>query len=295
MALGSGNDGAGRRGLAADAAFERVLLESARDDGPPDGATTAAWAKLSASLGPALAGPERCLAPQGAGGAGHALAAKWALLGALAGSALTASWFSLRPSPGPAPVAATAATAASAAPGAPGVDREPAPAAPPSSAARAAPPAPPLPPPVTPPAPSTRALPVRGATAPRAAERRRPRTTPPVAAAAAAPSSAAPAGSTPGSPAGVPAPPSTLEREVRALDAVRTALADERPGRALRLVASYRSDFPDGALAREADLFEIEAYLAQGDRVAAEQHADAFLLHHPTDVHAARARALLRR
>jgi hypothetical protein len=88
-------------------------------------------------------------------------------------------------------------------------------------------------------------------------------------------------------------PTSTLDAEVAALDAVRTAIAAAAFQRALRLIEQYRQDFPAGELARDADVFEIETLTAQGERGEATRQAERFLARYPNDPHLARVRGLV--
>jgi outer membrane protein assembly factor BamD (BamD/ComL family) len=86
---------------------------------------------------------------------------------------------------------------------------------------------------------------------------------------------------------------STLEREVALLDAVRSALTQSDFDRSLELIAQYRREFEHGELARDADVFEIEAFTGRGERARAVRAAEAFLRRHPQDPHASRLRALI--
>src|SRR5450432_3377545 len=97
--------------------FERLLLESARADEQP-GDVTGAWLRFGAALGGAAAASAPLLHTS-AGHAGaaalqrtaRASAAKWLVLGALAGSALTALGMSHGPAregSAPAPVSSAA-------------------------------------------------------------------------------------------------------------------------------------------------------------------------------------------
>ncbi|MET0412785.1 MAG: hypothetical protein ABW217_15885, partial [Polyangiaceae bacterium] len=85
---------------------------------------------------------------------------------------------------------------------------------------------------------------------------------------------------------------STLEREVALLDAVRSALTASDFGAALSLIAEYRQQFERGELARDADVFEVEAFAGQGERARAARAAQKFLRLYPRDPHATRLRAL---
>jgi outer membrane protein assembly factor BamD (BamD/ComL family) len=76
---------------------------------------------------------------------------------------------------------------------------------------------------------------------------------------------------------------STLEREVAMLDAVRNALTGADFDGALQLIAEYRRQFPRGELARDADVFEVEAFARRGDRARARRAAQRFLREYPRD------------
>jgi outer membrane protein assembly factor BamD (BamD/ComL family) len=88
---------------------------------------------------------------------------------------------------------------------------------------------------------------------------------------------------------------STLDAEVAALDAVRTAISAAALHRALRLIEQYRLDFPRGELARDADVFEIETLVAQGEHREASSQAERFLARYPNDPHLARVKGLAAR
>jgi len=80
----------------------------------------------------------------------------------------------------------------------------------------------------------------------------------------------------------------TLEREVAALRAVRTALRDGDAARALAALAGYAQEFPEGALSEEADVLRVEALCALNRRDEATHAAASFLERHPQSLHAAR-------
>jgi hypothetical protein len=104
---------------------------------------------------------------------------------------------------------------------------------------------------------------------------------------------ALPMPTTSGDAAGAASPrASSLEREVALLDAIRVANASGDFARALELVARYRSEFEDGELARDADVFEIEAFAGEGVPARVAQAARAFLSRYPGDPHTERVRAL---
>jgi hypothetical protein len=87
-------------------------------------------------------------------------------------------------------------------------------------------------------------------------------------------------------------PDSTLGAEVALLDAAQTAVAAGMLGEALRLADQYRTDYPNGELAPEAEVVAIEALAARADRVALATRAAHFLARYPSDPHAARVKWL---
>jgi len=78
----------------------------------------------------------------------------------------------------------------------------------------------------------------------------------------------------------------TLADQVRRLDAVRTAYRVGAYNEVIRLVENYHREFPNGVLAPDADVIEIEALVGKQDRAAAARHARAFLAKYPNDPHA---------
>jgi hypothetical protein len=267
---------------ASDAAFERALLESARDDGPPPGATAAAWAKFASVSGGVASGAgadtTHARRAEGHGWFQSAPAAplKWLALGALGGGLLTAAW--LKGRPGREDVTALATTTDPAAVVSATPVRATLPA--PTPRAEAAPegpaPAEELPPRVGPPA---------------RREPRPSRATPTAAAAGTARSVSA--GEKPGSErAGATSANSRLSAEVAALDAVRTALAIGAPEQALRGIDAYRREFPQGELTPDAHVLEVEALAAKGDRAATRRESERFLARYPKDPHVTRVRWL---
>jgi hypothetical protein len=264
----------------ADTAFERRLLESAKHDLLPGAASHAAWEQFAGNAGRMI---QTAPSPQpgtwswnpfrhSAWGAG----VKWLVVGAVAGSAVTAAWLGSREETSP------------------GVSRPPAVGSPlpPTTVAQPSP------------SPASAAQAKAGAAtasrnegAPRVEDRaarkvigtrahaddgRRATTRPTIA-------SAAPAGSVDDA-----ASASALQAEVAALDAVRTALAIGAYDRALRLVDDYHREFPEGQLAPDAEARAIEALHAQGDRIALTRRAERFLRRYPNDPHADRVRVLSR-
>lgn len=241
--------------------FERLLLDSARADGLPEGVAQA-WQRFSAGLVSAggLVGQEAG-ASSARGGAGRlpgsalstatgmarAVAVKWLLIGALLGSALTALGMSRGRA---APVTAAVQLPHSASP--------------------------------------SRALAV-----PSAALLSNP--------AAAAPSPSAPNARTAGAPAQRAAlrpqrelrsSRSTLGAQVALLDAARAAARTGQASQALALTNRYQRQFPAGELAPDAEVVAIEALAAEGDRATLAGRIARFLARYPSDPHAARVRAL---
>jgi hypothetical protein len=107
---------------APDGVFERTLLESARDDAPSGRATRLAWERFALSLAApaAMAAGGGALGTAGAPGkhAASWAAAKWALIGAIGGSSLTAVLMSGHGEPPALPAPAAAAPAITAITGA---------------------------------------------------------------------------------------------------------------------------------------------------------------------------------
>ena len=91
-------------------------------------------------------------------------------------------------------------------------------------------------------------------------------------------------------PPAAPAPSPRLARELRALDAARTAVAHQQPRRALALLDAYARAYPGGSLGPEAEILRIDALAQGGQGAAARRHAEAFVRRHPSSVLAARAR-----
>ena len=226
----------------ADAAFEHRLLESARGDAQPRDADEA-WARFAGGLATVLpnpgGAPGRLPARVAEAGArtAWASAAKWILVGAIAGSGLTGALL---------------------------MGRRPRPASAPRSNG-----------PCRPPRRSTRRWVRRepalerpaGSEAPRAAKHRLAH-------------AAAPAHRT--------ATPSTLAEQVSRLDTARVAITSGDYDEAMRLIERYHDDFPDGALAPDADVVGLDAAAAKDDRAEVARRARNFLARYPNDPHAAR-------
>jgi len=233
-----------------DGEFERMLVQSARGDAPPEDARDA-WVRFSGTLGamgsrpmpvdnPSGGSPTVAPGPSLLGSAARTAAMRWLLLGAMGGSAATAAvMLRIRPE-------ATRAHAAV-------VVQEP---MAPASVA------------------GTPALPSRTiAAAPRSTLAAHPRHTG-RSHARARQDAILPEGSD-----------STLAAEVSRIDAARTANAAGDYDEALWLIARYHRDFPDGALAPDADVVALEAVAAKRDRPEAARRAALFLSRYPDDPH----------
>lgn len=277
-----------------DTAFERWLLEAARHDAPPPGATEQAWARFAADS--ARVASSSGLEPRAAS-ASPSLGAKlpWLGAGLVVGGVLGALIaFELR-APAPPPLSAHAEQAPPPRAAAASDERAPAPSrsaheavpAPPRSEDEAAAPSPhaaasnddaaaPAPR-----APRETAAPPPRATAPARREKRSERTPPRARPrAASAEQSLAPARS-------------TLALEVAALDAARARFAASSYADVLAAVDAFHRDFPLSQLGADAEALAIEALLARGDRAAAAARARRFLRTFPNDPHAARLAPML--
>lgn len=241
-----------------DAQFERWLLRSASGDPLPTGATQEAWARF-ASAGAGVALVSGALAEHGVlQRAARRAAVKWAVLGALGGSVLTATFLGTRK-----PQSDVSMTSA---PPAPAV---------PSSSARAD---------------GSRSTPAaleplargEGVTPNGVGPQRRLD-----GARRAAPSR----NSKPSN--GARSEPSSLAAEVAALDGIQQAVTGRAFLSALRLVEQYHRDFPQGQLSADADALAIEALEALGNQSELAQRATRFLSQYPGDPHAARIGALV--
>jgi outer membrane protein assembly factor BamD (BamD/ComL family) len=87
-------------------------------------------------------------------------------------------------------------------------------------------------------------------------------------------------------------PSSTLAAEVARIDAARSASANGKHDEAIRLIERFHRDFPEGALAPDADVVALEAAAAKHDRAEVERRAARFLSQYPGDPHAARVQGL---
>ncbi len=244
-----------------DAAFERSLLDSARND--LDGALPAedAWARFASAAGGFALVATTAAGTHWLSRALHHAALKWIALGAVAGSAATAAWLG---------------RGASAAPAAAVMRRhEPPP-------AQAAAPVPSTRRRVAVPAPASAAETPAATAAPAAKVAHRAQAAHRAPAAEAAPA--------PSTLAAVPSA-SSLYAEVAALDTVQATAADGDFARAVELVDAYHRDFPHGQLAPDAEALAVEALAHAGRRVEASRRARRFLATYPNDPHAARIAA----
>ena len=85
---------------------------------------------------------------------------------------------------------------------------------------------------------------------------------------------------------------STLAAEVSRIDTARAANATGEYDEAIRLIQRYHRDFPEGALAPDADVVALEALAAKRDRGEIGRRAALFLARYPADPHAARVKWL---
>ena len=86
---------------------------------------------------------------------------------------------------------------------------------------------------------------------------------------------------------------SGLLAEVRALESVSSALAAGEADRAAHELAAYRRRFAHGELAIEADVLDIQAALARGDRDTASARAERLLARPDAEHYRVRVRSLL--
>jgi hypothetical protein len=251
-------------GLEAQQRFERALLESAHSDGLSAEAMGLAWARFSGFMAAAVAsGSVPVVSVPSASGSARVTrlaAAKYLLLAALSGSALTFAWVgALRKGIEPQSVTASSARALTAPAVVPrvGLDSSSSDAAVQLTAQQL-----------------TASLPqLSGGSAAGAPRHAKPRL-----------SKRAPAPAASSEPERRAAP-STLAAEVAALDAARVASRAGANHRALSLLEQYRSDFPDGALRADVDVLTIEALYAEGERSEALRRAAQFLVQFPNDPH----------
>lgn len=256
-----------------DAAFERRLIDSASGDSAPAGARKAAWLRFSATLvaTAALPGASKPLLPAPSSGrTGLLTAAKWLVIGAVAGSSLTAVW--LRASHSPQHIAVQS--------GAPTARVQPDSAEPsvheqPLSAAEAA-------------------------TEPRAQEVRRRDTSEPDRVNDESGTVRARRGSLKRTATRsllapeLPSAPteSNLGREVSLLDRARKASLAGAFSDAVRQIEQYHREFPDGELAADAEVIAIDALDAAQRKTELVQRAARFLSRYPGDPHAPHVQSL---
>ncbi len=93
--------------------------------------------------------------------------------------------------------------------------------------------------------------------------------------------------------ASAPAPADDLAAEVRALERVRTAIAEHRIADARAGLATYDATFPKKLLADEARVLHIELLLADGRTAEGEALARTFLATSADSPYAARVRSLV--
>jgi hypothetical protein len=262
------------RGAPDESEFERRLLAAAREDaGPPD--VAGAWARLAGALGPIVSDPalgggraatsgDAAPALSSVVGArlGLAAALKWVLLGAVAGSAATAAVL-VRHGAGrmdaPLPVVLEPTVT-----GAQVAGGLPAPLAPSPGGESVAKP--------------ERAITPHGAR-PKPDARSR--------------GLLASVGSSDSSDeAAAVVRPSGLAAEVARLDAARTSNAVGDYDGTVQLVERYHREFPNGALAPDADVVALEAVAAKRDRPETARRAALFLSRYPGDPHTTRVKWL---
>ena len=247
-----------------DDQFERMLFDSARRD-EPAADVEAFWARLNTTIN-AVSQLSAASASAGGGLAFggrlyRAVAAKWLILGVIAGSAVTA-------------LTLTGA----------GWQRAVAPAQPVAIAARN----------TVISTPESNAEPIQE-TAQRFAARGKPSEVPtPVAQRHSAAGRVASVRVDAPKVVARDQPDSALGAQVALLDAAQTAVAAGMSGEALRLADQYRADYPNGELAPEAEVVAIEALAARADRAALAARAARFLARYPSDPHAARVQWLAR-
>jgi hypothetical protein len=257
------------------AEFERRLLAAARrDPDPPD--LAGAWARFAGALGPIVSDPALGGGRSGtAGGAVppaagaqvvRAAAAKWVLLGVLAGSATTAAILG-RTAPGRTLPQRAVVPERSAPP--PQVAEERGASAAPSPVGES----------VT---SHERSATPHGARPKRAGDLRSREL----------PARVGNIGSSDQADDAAKGRPSPLAVEVARLDAARTSNAVGDYDRTLQLIERYHREFPDGALAPDADVVALEAVAAKRDRAETARRAALFLARYPDDPHAAHVKWL---
>lgn len=248
---------------AADAAFERLLLDSAKGDIVSQVAVRDAWAKFALTTGTMAAVVAPGLLPHGAWRAG----VRWLVAGAIGGGTITAAWMhhqsAAKQEPAPVAVVTTPREQVVVRPEATIDHMVEAPMA--SS------------PMVNHSRPGPARVPRIAAPVERVELESVAPSVPPTA------------------PPPAIAPPSTLAAEVLALDELRAAATAKDFARAVAGVDDYSRAFPRGQLAADADAIAIEALDARGDHDEAAKRAARFLLRYPKDPHAARMKLVVDR
>lgn len=89
-----------------------------------------------------------------------------------------------------------------------------------------------------------------------------------------------------------PAPESALTRELRSLDAARSALHRGDASGALAALDRHDQAFPGGAMRTEASVLRVEALQTRGDTAAARKLAGDLLAREPSGPHARRLRSI---
>lgn len=84
----------------------------------------------------------------------------------------------------------------------------------------------------------------------------------------------------------------SLAPEIRLLDQARRSLAAKNGAEALRLLSTYRSQFPQGHFQPECDALAVEARTVMGDGPGAQTLGQEFLRRHPNSPLAERVRTL---
>jgi TolA-binding protein len=236
-----------------DEAFERALIGAARNEIPSREASDAAWDRFAVALsGAAVLGGVAGAGAHGAKSAAAKAATRWAVIGAIGGSSVTAALLLSAPVHSAASPETSITASATAGVVASAVTNHVAPA---------------------------RMVPAEEvATAPLSV----PGVAPPKAI------------STPRRARPVHSPrESSLAAEVSLLDAARTACSAGADDDALRLIDEYRSTFPSGELAADAEVVALDALVDKHDVSGAAVLGGRFLARHPNDPHAAHVRAVI--
>ena len=88
----------------------------------------------------------------------------------------------------------------------------------------------------------------------------------------------------------VPAPSRSIRDQVALLDRARLWLSQKAPQRALAVLSTYRTRYPQGVLREEASVLRIEALRALGDREKEEAAVRRFGRSFPRSAHAERVK-----